>query len=56
MVVAASPDEDALTPAEWSRAMLDLKLLPSLPPLFSFDFLGENASKSYTVAGAFVPS
>jgi tetratricopeptide (TPR) repeat protein len=54
LAVAASPDEDALTPAEWSRAMLDLKLLPSLVPLFSFDFLGENASKSYTVAGAFV--
>ena len=25
VAVAASPDEDALTPAEWSRAMLDLK-------------------------------
>ena len=34
--------------------MLDLKILPSVPSLFSFDFLGENASKSYTVAGAFV--
>jgi tetratricopeptide (TPR) repeat protein len=54
IAVAAAPDEDALTPAEWSRAMLDLKLLPSVAPLFSFDFLGENASKSYTVAGAFV--
>jgi tetratricopeptide (TPR) repeat protein len=54
LAVAASPDEDALTPAEWSRAMLDLKLLPPVVPLFSFDFLGENAAKSYTVAGAFV--
>jgi tetratricopeptide (TPR) repeat protein len=54
VAVAASPDEDALTPGEWSRAMLDLKILPSIGQLFSFDFLGENASKSYTVAGSFV--
>jgi tetratricopeptide (TPR) repeat protein len=54
LAVAAAPDEDALTPAEWSHAMLELKLLPSVASLFSFDFLGENASKSYTVAGAFV--
>jgi hypothetical protein len=54
LAVAAAPDEDALTPSEWSRAMLDLKILPAVAPLFSFDFLGENASKSYTVAGAFV--
>ncbi|HEY3595586.1 MAG TPA: tetratricopeptide repeat protein, partial [Polyangiaceae bacterium] len=52
--VAASPDDEALTPAEWSRAMLDLGILPPLDSLFSFDFLGQNASKSYTVAGAFV--
>jgi len=54
LAVAAAPDEDALTPSEWSRAMLDLKILPAVAPLFSFDFLGENAAKSYTVAGAFV--
>jgi tetratricopeptide (TPR) repeat protein len=54
VAVAASPDDDALTPSEWSRAMLDLDLLPPLASLFSFDFLGQNASKSYTVAGAFV--
>jgi tetratricopeptide (TPR) repeat protein len=54
IAVAAAPDEDALTPAEWSRAMLDLKILPPVTSLFSFDFLGQNASKSYTVAGAFV--
>jgi tetratricopeptide (TPR) repeat protein len=54
VAVAASSDDDPLTPAEWSRAMLDLRILPPLLPLFSFDFLGENASKSYTVAGSFV--
>jgi hypothetical protein len=52
--VAASPDDDELTDVEWARAMLDAKLLPPMKSVFSFDFLGENASKSYTIAGAFV--
>jgi hypothetical protein len=52
--VATSPDDDELTDAQWARAMLDLGILPSIPDLFSLGFLGENASKSYTVAGAFV--
>jgi hypothetical protein len=52
--VATSPDDDELTDAQWARAMLDLGILPSLRSLFSLGFLGENASKSYTVAGAFV--
>jgi tetratricopeptide (TPR) repeat protein len=54
VAVAASPDEDVLEPMEWARAMLDLKLLPPLKQVFALGFLGENASKSYTVAGAFV--
>jgi hypothetical protein len=54
IAVATSPDDDELTGAQWARAMLDLGLLPSLERLFSLGFLGENASKSYTVAGAFV--
>jgi hypothetical protein len=52
--VATSPDDDELTDAQWARAMLDLGILPSIQDLFSLGFLGENASKSYTVAGAFV--
>jgi hypothetical protein len=52
--VATSPDDDELTDAQWARAMLDLGILPSIPDLFSLGFLGENAAKSYTVAGAFV--
>ncbi|HEY8088938.1 MAG TPA: hypothetical protein VIF09_13860 [Polyangiaceae bacterium] len=52
--VATSPDDDELTDAQWARAMLDQGILPSIPGLFSLGFLGENASKSYTVAGAFV--
>ncbi len=34
--------------------MLDLGTLPPVRSLFSIDFLGENAAKSYTIAGAFV--
>ena len=52
--VATSPDDDELTDEQWARAMLDLGMLPSIRELFSLGFLGENASKSYTVAGAFV--
>jgi tetratricopeptide (TPR) repeat protein len=52
--VATSPDDDELTDEQWARAMLDLGILPSIRELFSLGFLGENASKSYTVAGAFV--
>jgi hypothetical protein len=54
VAVATSPDDDELTDAQWARAMLDLGILPAVQRLFSVDFLGENAAKSYTVAGAFV--
>src|SRR5690606_27540541 len=55
IAVAASPDEDDdLTPLEWSRAMLDLGILPRLDRVFAFGFFAESAAKSYTVAGAFV--
>lgn len=51
---AASPDDDELTDAQWARAMLDLGILPDLRSLFSISFMGENSSKGYTVAAAFV--
>jgi hypothetical protein len=54
VAVAASPDDDELTDAQWARAMKDLGLLPPIGSVFSMDFLGANASKSYTLAGAFV--
>jgi hypothetical protein len=54
VAVATSPDDDELTDAQWARAMLDLGTLPPMRRLFSVEFLGENAAKSYTVAGAFV--
>jgi tetratricopeptide (TPR) repeat protein len=54
VAVATSPDDDELTDEEWARAMLDLGTLPDTRGLFSLGFLGQNADKSYTVAGAFV--
>ena len=54
IAVATAPDDDELTDAQWARAMMDLGTLPPPSRLFSLGFLGENASKSYTAAGAFV--
>jgi hypothetical protein len=54
IAVAASPDDDVLTPQQWSAAMLKLDVLPSLTTVFALGFLGENSSVAYTVAGAFV--
>jgi hypothetical protein len=54
MAEAASADDDALTPQQWSAAMLKLGLIPPLSKVFSMGFLGDNAPKAYTVAGAFV--
>ena len=39
---------------QWARAMLDLGILPPIRSIFSLEFLGASAPKSYTVAGAFV--
>jgi tetratricopeptide (TPR) repeat protein len=55
IATAATPDEDDdLTLAQWARAMQELKILPPLTRVFRLSFLGENSSKAYTVAGAFV--
>lgn len=55
IATAASPSEDDdLTLGQWSAAMKELELLPPLSRVFRLSFLGENSSKAYTVAGAFV--
>jgi hypothetical protein len=54
VATAASPDDEDMTDAQWARAMKDLGILPPLQRIFSMGFLGENSTKSYTVAGAFV--
>lgn len=54
VAVAASPDDEDLTDAQWARAMMDLGILPPMKHIFAMGFLGENSQKSYTLAGAFV--
>lgn len=54
VAVAASPPTGDLSPAEWAKAMKDLKLLPRLADLFALGFLGQNGAVAYTVSGAFV--
>jgi len=54
VAVAASPSEDELTGEMWARGH-DGSRHPAqrAGPVFSLDFLGQSAAKSYTVAGAF---
>ncbi|MEZ4226294.1 MAG: tetratricopeptide repeat protein [Polyangiaceae bacterium] len=55
LAMAAAPDEDEdLSLQQWARAMQQASLLPPLSRVFRLSFLGENSSKAYTVAGAFV--
>lgn len=54
MAVAAAPHEDALTERAWSAAMARRGLLPPSAELFGLAFLGGNAARGYTAAGAFV--
>lgn len=51
---AAPRADDELSVLEWAAVMRELDLLPPLERVFKLSFLGENASKAYTVAGAFV--
>lgn len=55
IAVAASPGEDDdFTLLEWSRALLDLQLLPDMGSVFRLGFLAKASNTAYTVAGAFV--
>jgi tetratricopeptide (TPR) repeat protein len=55
IAVAASPGEDDdFTLLEWSKALLDLKLLPEMASVFRLGFLAKASNTAYTVAGAFV--
>jgi len=53
-VAAAWTPHQGLTPHEWSRAMLDLKLLPTVADMMGPRFLMRNQSASYTAAGSFL--
>lgn len=54
VAVAASPDDEDLTDAQWARAMKQIGILPDMRSIFSLEFLGGASSKSYTLAGAFI--
>ena len=55
IAVAASPGEDDdFTLLEWSKALLDLNLLPEMQSVFRLGFLAKASNTAYTVAGAFV--
>lgn len=54
LAVAAAPERDELTPAQWARAMKELAILPKLSRIFGGGFLAQNSATAYTVAGAFV--
>jgi hypothetical protein len=55
IAVAASPGEDDdFTLFEWSKALLDLNLLPEMQSVFRLGFLAKSSNAAYTVAGAFV--
>lgn len=54
VAVAGSPDDEDLTDAQWARAMMQIGILPDMRHVFSFGFLGDASSKSYTLAGAFI--
>jgi tetratricopeptide (TPR) repeat protein len=55
IAVAASPGEDDdFTLREWSKALLDLNLLPEMQSVFRLGFLAKASNTAYTVAGAFV--
>ena len=54
VAVAASPDDEDLTDAQWARAMMQIGILPDMQRVFSLAFLGDASAKSYTLAGAFI--
>lgn len=55
IAVAAAPREDAdITTEQWTAAMKELALLPSLDQVFRLTFFGQSSARGYTVAGAFM--
>jgi hypothetical protein len=51
-VAAAWQPSGGLTPHEWSRALLELDLLPKLSDVFGAGFLGQQRRLAYTVSGS----
>lgn len=53
-VAVAWDARDGLTPHEWARAMLDLKLLPPIQRMLGLGFLAGSASRAYVASGSFL--
>lgn len=43
-----------LTPHQWSKAMIELDLMPPLDRVLGLGFLGQPARNAYTIAGSFI--
>jgi tetratricopeptide (TPR) repeat protein len=54
IAVAADWDEGQLTAHQWSRAMRELGVAPSIQRIMGLGFWGQSSSRSYTLAGSFV--
>jgi tetratricopeptide (TPR) repeat protein len=52
-VAAAWEGESDASPHEWTRAMADAHLLPSLDAIMGSGFYGQSSSTAYTAAGSF---
>lgn len=53
-VAAAWASNDALTPHQWAKAMLELDKLPPLDAVFGLSFLTQPSRHAYTAAGSFI--
>jgi hypothetical protein len=53
-VAASQESRDGLGPDTWSRAMLELDVLPSMRKLLGLGFLGEAPSTAYVASGSFL--
>lgn len=54
IAVAADWTEGKLTPHQWSRAMRNLGVAPSIEQIMGLGFWGQASSRSYMLAGSFV--
>ena len=54
IAVAADWDEGKLTPHQWSKAMRELGVAPTIEQIMGLGFWAQASSRSYTLAGSFV--
>lgn len=54
IAVAADWDEGRLTAHQWSQAMRQLRIAPTMQQIMGLGFWAQSSSRSYTLAGSFV--